>query len=109
VDLTVTAVKTPEANPVELAATLRVVIQEYYDPEFGSDPARAVAYVAGTSSDRGSGWEFGRDVFRFEIFERLERVGGGDHGESIAVPAATVPIEDFQLPRVEDLIVNVAA
>jgi len=105
----VTVVKIPEANPVELEATIRAVIQEYYDPEFGGDPARAVAYVAGASSERGSGWEFGRDVFRSEIFELLERVGGVDHVESIAVPAATVPIEDFQLPRVQDLIVNVAA
>jgi hypothetical protein len=109
VDFAVTVVKTPEANPVELEATIRAVIQEYYDPEFGGDPARAVAYVAGASSERGSGWEFGRDVFRSEIFELLERVGGVDHVESIAVPAATVSIEDFQLPRVQDLIVNVAA
>jgi hypothetical protein len=109
VDLTVTVVKTPEANPVELEATLRAVIREYYDSEFGGDPARAVAYVAGTSTERGTGWEFGRDVFRSEVFELLERVSGVDHVESIAVPAATVPIEDFQLPRVEDLIVNVAA
>lgn len=109
VDLTVTVVKTPEANPVELEAALRAVIQEYYDPEFGGDPARAVAYVAGTSSERGTGWEFGRDVFRSELFELLERVGGVDHVETIAVPAVTVPIEDFQLPRVEDVTVNVAA
>lgn len=109
VNLTVTVVKIPEANPVELEAAIRAVIQEYYDPEFGGDPARAVAYVAGTSSERGEGWEFGRDVFRSEIFELLERVGGVDHVEGIAVPGATVPIEDFQLPRVQDLIVNVAA
>jgi predicted phage baseplate assembly protein len=109
VDLTVTVVKTPEANAVELEATIRAVIQEYYGPEFGGDPARAVNYVAGISSERGNGWEFGRDVFRSELFELLERVGGVDHVESIAVPAATVSIEDFQLPRVEDVIVNVAA
>jgi hypothetical protein len=109
VDFTVTVVKTPEANPVELEAAIRAVIQEYYDPEFGGDPARAVAYVAGNSTERGIGWEFGRDVFRSEIFELLERMGGVDHVESIAVPAATVPIEEFQLPRVQDLIVNVAA
>jgi hypothetical protein len=109
VNLTVTVVKTPEANPVELEATVRAVIREYYDAEFGGDPARAVAYVAGNSTERGGGWEFGRDVFRSEIFELLERVGGVDHVERIDVPAATVPIEDYQLPRVQNLIVNVAA
>lgn len=94
---------------MELEATIQAVIREYYDPEFGGDPARAVAYVAGTSTGRGGGWEFGRDVFRSEIFELLERVGGVDHVESIAVPASTVPIEEFQLPQVQDLIVSVAA
>jgi len=109
VDLTVTVVKTPEANPVELAATVQAVIREYYDAEFGGDPARAVAFVAGISSDRGGGWEFGRDVFRSEIFELLERIDGVDHVEGIGVPGATVPIEEFQLPQVRDLVVNVAA
>lgn len=109
VDLTVTVVKTPEANLVELEATIQAVIREYYHPEFGGDPARAVSYVAGTSTERGSGWEFGRDVFRSEVFELLERIDGVDHVEGIAVPAATVPIEDFQLPQVQDLIVSVAA
>ncbi|MCI0633688.1 MAG: hypothetical protein L0206_07215, partial [Actinobacteria bacterium] len=109
VDLTVTVVKTPEANPVELAATVQAVIREYYDPEFGGDPASATAFVAGTSGERGVGWEFGRDVFRSEIFELLERIAGVDHVESIAVPAASVPIEEFQLPQVRDLVVNVAA
>ena len=109
VDLNVTVIKTPEANPVELAATVQAVIREYYAAEFGGDPARATAFVAGTSSERGVGWEFGRDVFRSEIFELLERIAGVDHVESIAIPAAAVPIEEFQLPQVRDLVVNVAA
>jgi hypothetical protein len=109
VDLTVTVSKTAEANPVELEATVRDVIREYYDPEFGGDPARAVSFVSGLSDERGSGWPFGREVFRSEIFELLERIEGVDHVESITVPAATVTIEDYQLPQVRDLIVSVAA
>ena len=109
VDLNLAVVKTPEANPVELEATLLRVVREYYDPEFGGDPARAVDYVAGVATQRGGGWTFGRDVFRSEIFQLLERIDGVDHVEGIAVPAATVPIEDFQLPQVRNLVVSVAA
>ncbi len=108
-DLEVTVLKTPEANPVALEALLRAAVLEYYDPEAGGDPARAVAYVRGLSTSRGDGWEFGRDVFRSELFELLERVAGVDHVEAIALPAATVPLSDHQLPRVHNLSVTVAA
>ena len=109
VDLEVTVAKTPEANPVALEALLRAAVLEYYDPEAGGDPARAVAYVRGLSTSRGDGWEFGRDVFRSEVFELLERVQGVDHVETIALPAATVPLSDHQLPRVRTLSITVAA
>jgi len=107
VDFTLSVVKTPESSATDLDTTIRSVIREYYDPEFGNDPAKAVAYIAGTSIERGSGWAFGRNVFRSEIFELLERIPGVDHVESITEPAATVLIEEYQLPEVRDLVVSV--
>jgi predicted phage baseplate assembly protein len=109
VDISVTVVKTPEANAVELEATVRDVIREFYDCEYGGDPALAVAYLAGLSDERGPGWSFGRDVYRSELFELLERVSGVDHVEEITVPASTVEIKEYQLPAVQNVSVVITS
>jgi len=109
VDIGVIVAKTAGANPVELEAKVREVIREFYDPEYGGSSSMAVAYVADLSFERGSGWAFGRNVYRSELFELLERIEGVDHVEEIATPSDTVLIEDYQLPAVQDVSVVVAA
>ncbi|MHC4740357.1 MAG: putative baseplate assembly protein [Planctomycetota bacterium] len=107
VDIGVTVVKTPEANSAGLEARVRDVVSEFFDPEYGGNPALAVSYIAGLSGERGPGWEFGRNVYRSELFELLERIDGVDHVDEIAVPAATVYIEEYQLPVVQNISVTV--
>jgi len=107
VDVSVTVVKTPEANSVELEPRIRNIIEEFFDPEFGGNPAFAVSYVAGLSEDRGAGWEFGRNVYRSELFELLERIDGVDHVDEIVLPVATVHIEEYQLPELQNVSVTV--
>jgi len=107
VDVSVTVVKTPEANSVELEPRIRKIIEEFFDPEFGGNPALAVSYVAGISEDRGTGWEFGRNVYRSELFELLERIDGVDHVDEITLPVATVHIEEYQLPELQNVSVTI--
>lgn len=99
--------KTDEANPVTLETALKAVIREFYDPEFGGDPVRAVDVGQQLSTERGEGWPFGRDIFLSELFELLERVPGVDHVDEITGPAATVSIEGHQLPDLQDVVVTV--
>lgn len=70
----------------------------FLDSEYGGDSRKAVEYIEGVSTDRGTGWEFGRDIYLSELYELMERVNGVDHVESIDIPAANLPIEKNQLP-----------
>jgi predicted phage baseplate assembly protein len=106
-EVQVKVAKTDEANPVTLEAALKAVIREFYDPEFGGDPVRAVDVGRQVSTERGEGWPFGRDIFLSELFELLERVPGVDHVDEIVEPAATVAIEGHQLPDLQDVVVTV--
>jgi len=103
----VNVAKTDEANPVTLEAVLKAAIREFYDPEFGGDPVRAVEVGQGLSKERGEGWPFGRGIFLSELFELLERVPGVDHVDQIVEPAGAVAIEGHQLPELQDVVVTV--
>ena len=109
VDIGVVVAKTAEANPVELEARVREVIQEFYHSEYGGNSSMAVGYVLDESSERGSGWSFGRNIYRSELFELLERIDGVDHVEEITTPSDTILIEDYQLPALQGVSVVVAA
>jgi len=109
VDIGVVVAKTAEANPVELEARVREVIQEFYHAEYGGNSSMAVGHVSDQSSERGSGWAFGRNIYRSELFELLERIDGVDHVEEITTPSDTILIEDYQLPALQGVSVVVAA
>src|SRR5262249_50896526 len=86
----------------ELGTRLRVVGPAYVDVTIAAtvvtSPSAAAATVQGAGADElrsffdpvrggpaGLGWPFGRDVYRTEILQRLDRVAGVDHVESLAL------------------------
>jgi len=98
VDISATVVKTEEANISILEDRIEQVIAEFLDPEYGGDARRAVEYVENLSDERGTGWEFGRDVYLSELYELVERVSGVDHVDGISVPAGNLVLEKDELP-----------
>jgi len=98
VDIKATVVKTEEANASALEDKVKKVIAEFLNPEYGGEAQKAVDYIEGVSLERGSGWDFGRDVYLSELYELMERIHGVDHVETITTPASNLTIEKNQLP-----------
>lgn len=98
VDIKATVVKTEEANASALEDKVKKIIAEFLDPEYGGEPQKAVDYIEGISLERGSGWDFGRDVYLSELYELMERIHGVDHVETITTPSSNLTIEKNQLP-----------
>lgn len=107
VDIEATVSKTEEANTSALEDKVKDVIEEFLDPEYGGDAQKAVDYIEGISLERGSGWEFGRDVYLSELYELMERIPGVDHVEAISAPASNLVIEKNQLPLVGTVSITV--
>jgi uncharacterized phage protein gp47/JayE len=107
VDVDVRVAKTSDASRPVVEALIRAALLEFYHPEHGGDVDAAVAYAKDSAATRGTGWEYGHNVFRFELGELLERVPGVDHVEDVVSPAATVTIENYQLPQVGTITVEV--
>ena len=107
VDIEATVAKTEEANTSALEDKVKEVICEFLNPEYGGDARKAVDYIEGISLERGSGWEFGRDVYLSELYELMERIPGVDHVEAISVPATNLVIEKNQLPLVGTVSITV--
>jgi hypothetical protein len=98
VDIKATVVKTEEANASALEDKVKKVIAEFLNPEYGGEAQKAVDYIEGISLERGSGWDFGRDVYLSELYELMERIHGVDHVETITTPSSNLTIEKNQLP-----------
>jgi len=98
VDIKATVVKTEEANASALENKVKKVIAEFLNPEYGGEAQKAVDYIEGVSLERGSGWDFGRDVYLSELYELMERIHGVDHVETITTPSSNLTIEKNQLP-----------
>lgn len=107
VDVEATVVKTGEASTSLLEDKVIEVIEEFLDPEYGGDAQKAVDYIEGISLERGSGREFGRDVYLSELYELMERIPGVDHVEAITAPASNLVIEKNQLPLVGTVSITV--
>lgn len=107
VDVRAAVSKTGEASTSLLEDKVKEVISEFLDPEYGGDAQKAVDYVERVSIERGSGWEFGRDIYLSELYELMERIPGVDHVESITEPAANLAIKKDQLPLVGTVSVTV--
>jgi Baseplate J-like protein len=107
VDVNATVAKTGEASTSLLEDKVKAVIKEFLDPEYGGDAQKAVDYVEGIAIERGSGWEFGRDIYLSELYELMERIPGVDHVEAIIEPVANLAIEKNQLPLVGTVSVTV--
>jgi uncharacterized phage protein gp47/JayE len=100
-------VKKSTADALSVQNAVKAALAEFLDPEYGGDAKKAAAYVQGESKERGSGWEFGRDVYLSELYELMESVSGVDHVEAITVPAETIELEKVQLPILGEHIVTV--
>lgn len=107
VNIEATVSKTEEANTSVLEDKVKEVIEEFLNPEYGGDAQKAVDYVEGISLERGSGREFGRDVYLSELYELMERIPGVDHVEAISAPASNLVIEKNQLPLVGTVSITV--
>jgi hypothetical protein len=107
VDIEVRVSKTEEANTSALEDKVENVISEFLNPESGGDAQMAVDYIEGTDDERGSGWEFGRDIYLSELYELMERIPGVDHVETITAPASNLVIEKNQLPLVGTVSITV--
>jgi len=99
IDITATIVKEVEAESVALQTKIVGTIVEFLDSEYGGDVRKAIDYIEGTSEERGTGWEFGRDVYLSELYELLEGIADVDHVDALSSPAATVAIGKIELPQ----------
>ncbi|GIE35161.1 hypothetical protein Ait01nite_082060 [Actinoplanes italicus] len=54
-----------------------------------------------TGGDDGTGWEFGRPVFRSELFQVLERLDGVDHVRRLLVEGSEADVIDLEDPFVD--------
>jgi len=91
-------VKESTTDTLTVHNIVKAALAEFLDPEYGGDARKAAAYAEGISEERGTGWEFGRDVYLSELYELIESVSGVDHVHAIIAPAGTIGLERMQLP-----------
>jgi predicted phage baseplate assembly protein len=71
IDIHARVVTRPLASAPRVEAAIRAALQEFLDPRQGGPDGR--------------GWPFGRDVYRTEILELIDRVPGVDHVAELAL------------------------